>query len=364
MRLKTLFLGSAAVFAVGGAAQAADLSVAEPVEYVRVCDGFGAGYWVIPGSDTCLKIGGSVEFDVNLHSNAALGVFSGTHSSVWDFHTTAKLNFTAKSMTEYGELTGYIAFRGDYNANSQQPNGDEIGKASGVWLDDAYLKIGALLAGKTESILNISNGGDYYATEFAPDYGANQLRLTWAAAGFGLMLAVEEPTGLWGSSLPSNVSMPVIAGKITASQTNWNGALAAGFTQGGDETLWVVNGNLGFNLGANDKLQINGVIGSQGFVTYTKGVGMFDSASDTNVWAVFGAWKHIFTPQFSTDLTLGYAAANSNGENDTAWQVSGDLVWSPVKNFSTTLAGRYVNTSDDGTSTSSWNATVALVRSW
>ena len=43
MKLKTLLLGTAGALAVVGGAQAADLSVAEPVEYVKVCDAFGVG---------------------------------------------------------------------------------------------------------------------------------------------------------------------------------------------------------------------------------------------------------------------------------------------------------------------------------
>ena len=78
MKLKTLLLSSAAAFAVVGGAQAADLSVAEPVDYVKVCDAFGAGYWYIPGSDTCLKIGGHVRFDVTFHSNK--NVYSRRHA--------------------------------------------------------------------------------------------------------------------------------------------------------------------------------------------------------------------------------------------------------------------------------------------
>ena len=70
MKIRTLLLSSAAAFAVVGGAQAADLSVAEPVDYVKVCDAFGAGYWYIPGSDTCLKIGGHARFDVNFHSTS------------------------------------------------------------------------------------------------------------------------------------------------------------------------------------------------------------------------------------------------------------------------------------------------------
>ena len=69
MKLKTLLLSSAAVFTVVGSAQAADLMVAEPVDYVQVCDAFGTGYWYIPGTTTCLRIGGQVTFDINIHDS-------------------------------------------------------------------------------------------------------------------------------------------------------------------------------------------------------------------------------------------------------------------------------------------------------
>ncbi len=60
MKLKSLLFGSAAILAAGTGAQAADLPTAEPVEYVRICDAFGTGYFYIPGTDTCLRIGGRV----------------------------------------------------------------------------------------------------------------------------------------------------------------------------------------------------------------------------------------------------------------------------------------------------------------
>ena len=65
MKLKSLLLGSAAVLVAGSAAKAADAIVVqpEPVEYVRVCDAYGAGWWYIPGTETCLKIDGDVRVD-------------------------------------------------------------------------------------------------------------------------------------------------------------------------------------------------------------------------------------------------------------------------------------------------------------
>ena len=67
MRLKALLLGSATALAVAGGAQAADLSVAEPVDYVRVCDAFGTGYWYVPGTDVCIKIWGLVRWEVDFY---------------------------------------------------------------------------------------------------------------------------------------------------------------------------------------------------------------------------------------------------------------------------------------------------------
>ncbi|MGU3330977.1 porin, partial [Methylobacterium mesophilicum] len=63
--LKSSLLGSAAAFAAIGAAQAADLSIkkAAPIEYVRVCSAFGAGFAYIPSTDTCLRISGRARFE-------------------------------------------------------------------------------------------------------------------------------------------------------------------------------------------------------------------------------------------------------------------------------------------------------------
>jgi hypothetical protein len=66
MNIKSLLLGSAAALAVVSGAQAADAVVAaepEPMEYVRVCDAYGTGYFYIPGTETCLKIGGQFRYE-------------------------------------------------------------------------------------------------------------------------------------------------------------------------------------------------------------------------------------------------------------------------------------------------------------
>jgi hypothetical protein len=55
--VKSLILGSAATLVAMSGAQAADLPVkAKAVEYVRICSLYGAGFFYIPGTDTCIKL--------------------------------------------------------------------------------------------------------------------------------------------------------------------------------------------------------------------------------------------------------------------------------------------------------------------
>ena len=52
-----------------GGAQAADLPVkAKAVEYVRICSLYGAGFYYIPGTDTCIKLGGYLRADTAFNS--------------------------------------------------------------------------------------------------------------------------------------------------------------------------------------------------------------------------------------------------------------------------------------------------------
>ena len=74
--MKSLLLGSAATLLAVAGVQAADLPKAEPVEYVKVCETYGAGFWYIPGTDTCLRVGGYVRFETLVHESSARG-FTG-----------------------------------------------------------------------------------------------------------------------------------------------------------------------------------------------------------------------------------------------------------------------------------------------
>ena len=101
--LKSSLLGSAAALAAVAGAQAADLPVkkAAPIEYVRVCSTYGAGFFYIPGTDTCLRLSGREVTDALLAREAlhrALHRFFQRH----DFLVTPTTPVTAWPFTQPG----------------------------------------------------------------------------------------------------------------------------------------------------------------------------------------------------------------------------------------------------------------------
>src|SRR5215470_12639389 len=76
--IKSLVLGSAAGIIAMSGAQAADLPIkAKAVEYVRVCSLYGAGFYYMPGTDTCIKLGGYLRFDMMGNTGNDYGFANG-----------------------------------------------------------------------------------------------------------------------------------------------------------------------------------------------------------------------------------------------------------------------------------------------
>src|SRR3954451_9401306 len=74
---RSLACMAAGLFTVA-VSHAADLPTrkAAPVNYVRICDAYGAGFFYIPGTDTCLKVGGLALFEARIF-NTPFSISSG-----------------------------------------------------------------------------------------------------------------------------------------------------------------------------------------------------------------------------------------------------------------------------------------------
>ncbi len=107
---RTLILGSAAGLIAMSGAQAADLPVkAKAVEYVRICSLYGAGFFYIPGTDTCIKIGGYLRADVTFNGGAhgapAWNGDLGQQNRYYDYflaRSRLALTIDTRTATEYG----------------------------------------------------------------------------------------------------------------------------------------------------------------------------------------------------------------------------------------------------------------------
>lgn len=173
---------------VSTGAYAADAIVAaepEPMEYVRVCDAFGTGYFYIPGTQTCLKIGGYVRFDSNYGENPYDGTSNG-----WDAFTRGTLTFDAKSDTEFGTLDSFIELRSDAN-NSTDTN---------TYLNAAFIEIAGFRAGYGDSRYDIwLNSAGNIINDDVIDYTGdrtNQVSYVYGGdAGFAALIGLEEGSG-------------------------------------------------------------------------------------------------------------------------------------------------------------------------
>ena len=115
--VKSLLLGSAAGLVAVTAGQAADLPVkAKPVEYVKICSLYGAGFYYMPGTDLCMKIGGWVRAEETYgdqNGSMTWGPFNGNANNRLTSHETFRargyITADVRNQTEYGTVRGYLA---------------------------------------------------------------------------------------------------------------------------------------------------------------------------------------------------------------------------------------------------------------
>jgi hypothetical protein len=312
MNIRMVLLTSAAAMAAAASPVfAADAIVAaepEAVEYVRVCDAYGTGYFYIPGTETCLKIGGYLRFEV-------YGGPNQNGSSDWNARTRAQVSFTAKSDTEYGPLTGVIVLRN---------NGDNSSTTS--TLDSAYIDIAGLRAGLfyswwdddlsgepdvLSSYQTLHNSvryqyenGDFYAgisVDELEDGAQKGFAVRTGSNNFGVAAAIGGKAGAF--------SYQVIGGYDTDTE---EGAVRA-----------IVYADLG-----------PGTLGLAG--VYASGINSYYDESEWTVAAEYAAKitdKWTITPMAQYFGNYGHNATNTDFSSNDAWKVGVTVDYQIVDNL-------------------------------
>src|SRR5690606_33861785 len=114
--IKGFLLGTGAALATVVTAHAADLPIAKaaaPVEYVKVCEAYGAGFFVVPGTDSCLKIGGRVRVDYDFRGKGYdyEPDYPGIQTQTSGFYNRAYIAFDHRTPSAWGTVQTYGRLR-------------------------------------------------------------------------------------------------------------------------------------------------------------------------------------------------------------------------------------------------------------
>jgi hypothetical protein len=180
---KSLLLGTAAGLVALTGAQAADLPVkAKAVEYVKVCSLYGAGFWYIPGTDTCIKIGGAIRIDTAFNGSTYDYPFwqggasaAQAYGKNW-YGTRARFNLTedTRTATEYGVLRTYANVQMDWTGLGTSG----IAGGTPVEVDYAFIQFAGFTIGKAVS-------------EYDPQWALNKPTIT-----SGMFAGSNDATGI------------------------------------------------------------------------------------------------------------------------------------------------------------------------
>jgi hypothetical protein len=198
--VKSLLLGSAAgVVAIAGA-QAADLPVkAKPVQYVKICSLYGAGFYYIPGTDTCIKLGGFVRAEYNFYANGSFNpnvrnLFAHNRTSNENnIRTRGLITVDARSQTEYGTLRSYLSLA----ATVTNGNG---GANAGLYAHRAFIQLAGFTAGLSVSFFDFfsfSSVSNQTAVIGSETGGGGQLLFAYTAQlgnGLSASISAEDPS--------------------------------------------------------------------------------------------------------------------------------------------------------------------------
>jgi hypothetical protein len=354
---------------------------------VKICSLYGAGFYYIPGTDMCLKVGGWVRFEAAYGDNANLanGPFSGnannrsTNNSTW--RTRGYITADARNQTEFGTVRSYIAVGLSTNSVGTDTSSNQFSA------NRAFLQWAGFTFGTAQSFYDFfstsataywgdmpaSDSGDpgWQVAAYTAQFGnglsatisAEQRRMTQivgtGAFGTGALAAVTSVSS--GAVLPGTAAfpgggyggfnVPDIVGNLRVDQA-WGSAQIMGalhevnaqyyganaIAAGGPDTKWgfAVGGGIKLNapmIGRGDyfQAQVNYAQGASRYVIFTPSFNYGFAEGQNEAFGVL-----------SDAVYGGTGAANGSDLNlTTAWGVNAayEHFWSPA--WKTSVYGGY-----------------------
>ena len=185
------------------------MSKSASVEYVKVCATHGVGFFYIPGTDTCIRVGGRARLDYEFAQYRSVAAQDKSN-----FIAAGRIQLDARTSTQWGTLRTFVRFDIASRTGQQhgasgtlRNNGPAAFNATGVdtynraykyvEVDKAFIQFAGLTAGRSSSFY------DFYAADIsltgidmASNVGSTNL-LAYTVKfgnGFSATLSMEDPT--------------------------------------------------------------------------------------------------------------------------------------------------------------------------
>ena len=278
---KSLLLGTAAVLATVAGAQAADLPTrkAAPVQYVKICDAYGAGFFYIPGTETCLRVGGLVLAEVAV-SNApdrlnlpagliaiggpgvgpGAGFIPSASRDAVAWAALGRIELDARTQSPWGTVrsfirvdsyfgSGAVANTGALSALTPAATLGTLAARETTVLNKGFIQFAGFTMGRIQSMFDFYADAATYSGLRGSNQTVNGLAYTATfGGGFSATLAIEDevshrargtvtsslnPAGVAGTVLPPTVNqflgtrMPDVVANLRVDQP-WGSAQISG----------------------------------------------------------------------------------------------------------------------------------------
>jgi hypothetical protein len=182
------------------------LKKAPPIQYVRICDRYGYGFFQIPGSSICLQLRGQLQSDndyqpthdiVFLGSSKSGGAYTPTFQAAnqqdhWGYEVTAKPRFDARTETSMGTLRAYVELKIQLDAGAFNaivgPGQGETGAGNKSELYRGYLQWAGWTIGEADSIWSLGafKNGDIADVQQTDKSSGWTVFYTWTPTGPGV----------------------------------------------------------------------------------------------------------------------------------------------------------------------------------
>lgn len=339
MKLKSIMLGTAASLVMTTGAFAADALtdtvVPTAVDYVKVCDAFGSGFFVIPGMETCLKIGGRVRTGFEyLEDNVQVGPNDFDDSYRW--FANGRIDFDARTASDFGTVRSFFRIESENDRNAV--------------ISQAFIQVGYLTAGYSDGD-TVFNDDALYGNFYDDGYGApgNGLQLNVVVddlgGGFfvgGQVIAANQGSGLLRVDFQDDANDVALVGIVGIADQAWGSASLSGHYDNASE---------GFVVKATADLVITDGLGARLTAGYT------DDGANTDAFLISGALSYDVTP----DVNVFVGAIYGFADGSDPYEINGGVGYTMAEGLTLAAEARYV---DDGPNDGEINAIVGLIRTF